>query len=303
VLPSAPALVVAGVLALCAIVASARAWVALFNDLVSSRASRVALRGTFYLSQLTKYLPAGGVVQAASQLGLAPSAGVPLRRAAVAYPVSAVGAVAGGATLASGLALSSSQPAWVRVLAALGLATPALLHRGLMARTLNIARKVIHRIPSADNLPAQRDIIEFYLWALVTIGPLSAAFTVLLESIADQGDPLVTFSAFAAAWVIGFLAVPIPAGVGVREAVLLGLLPKPDTAAVLAASLALRLLTIATELLALLGNRIAARRLRDPVAAARSVGEIVPPSIADSGTSRHDGDAPAVTRSDSGPGG
>jgi hypothetical protein len=46
VLPSAPALVVAGVLALCAIVASARAWVALFNDLVSSRASRVALRGT-----------------------------------------------------------------------------------------------------------------------------------------------------------------------------------------------------------------------------------------------------------------
>ena len=56
----------AAVLALVAIVASARAWVALFSDLVDSRASRSVLRGTFYLSQLTKYLPVGGVAQAAS---------------------------------------------------------------------------------------------------------------------------------------------------------------------------------------------------------------------------------------------
>ena len=66
VLPSAGALAVAAALALVAIVASARAWVALFSDLVDSRASRSVLRGTFYLSQLTKYLPVGGVAQAAS---------------------------------------------------------------------------------------------------------------------------------------------------------------------------------------------------------------------------------------------
>jgi uncharacterized membrane protein YbhN (UPF0104 family) len=61
-------------------------------------------------------------------------------------------------------------------------------------------------------------------------------------------------------WAVGFLAVPIPAGVGVREAVLIGLLPGVGTAQLLAASLALRLLTIGTELVATLGNKVAMRR-------------------------------------------
>jgi hypothetical protein len=78
VLPSAEALVAGGVLSLVAIVASARAWVSLFSDLVASREQRLIMRGTFYLSQLAKYLPAGGIVQTASQVGLAPAAGVPI---------------------------------------------------------------------------------------------------------------------------------------------------------------------------------------------------------------------------------
>ena len=86
VLPSAQYLAVAAVLAFASILSSARAWVALFRDLVTSRASGAALRGTFYLSQLTKYLPVGGVVQAASQMGLARTLGVPMRRVAVAFP-------------------------------------------------------------------------------------------------------------------------------------------------------------------------------------------------------------------------
>jgi glycosyltransferase 2 family protein len=277
VLPSASALAIGALLALAAIVSSARAWVALFSDLVPSRASRSVLRGTFYLSQLTKYLPAGGVVQAASQLGLAPSAGVPLKRAAVAYPVSAVGAVAAGATLASPLAMDTDLPAWVRVLAALGLATVGLLHRGLMARALGLARRAIHRVPTADQLPTQRDILMFYLWALLTIGSLCGTYVVLLHSLNNDSSALTTFSAFAASWVLGFVAVPIPAGIGIREAVLVGLLPGVPTAQLLSASLALRLLTIGTELLAMSGNRMLLRRhvrLRPPEQPAETV--IVP---------------------------
>jgi hypothetical protein len=261
VMPSPLALAAAGALALVAIICSARGWVALFSDLAPSRSIRAVVRGTFYLSQLTKYVPAGGLVQAASQLGLAPSAGIPLKRAAVAYPVSAVAAVAAGATLASGLALDSDQPGWVRWIALLGIASTALLHRVPMAKALDLLRRINHRVPSADQLPTQRDIVMFYVWALATIATLCAAYATLVRSLTDDVAPLTVVVAFAAAWVIGFLAVPLPAGVGIREAVLVGLLPEASTASLLSASLALRLLTIATELLALAGNRLARRRL------------------------------------------
>jgi hypothetical protein len=266
VLPSAPAWVAAAVLALVAIVASARAWVALFSDLVDAPAARAAVRGTFYVAQLTKYLPVGGIAQAASQLGLAPTVGVPLKRAAVAFPVSAVCAVVACGTLGSGLALDTGQPDWVRLLALCGLLTPILLRRSLMARVLDLARRFVHRVPGSDQLPTQRDIVVFYGWALVTIGSLCGAYAILLGSLDTGAYPGTMFCAFALSWAVGFLAVPIPAGVGVREAVLIGLLPGVGTAQLLAASLALRLLTIGTELLATLGNKVAMRRYVVPPA-------------------------------------
>lgn len=259
VLPSSDTIAIAGVLALVAITSSARAWVALFSDLMINSPSRNVLRGTFYLSQLTKYVPAGGIIQATSQLTLARAAGVPLRRAAVAYPVSAVGAVAGGSTLAAGLVFASDLPTWVRAIAFLGLGTVVFLHRGLMARVLDFMHRRVPRIPDSEQLPTQRDILIFYVWALVTIGALCAAYTVMLGSLSNA-NPYNVFCAFAASFVIGFVAIPIPAGVGVREAVLVLLLPGVGTGPLLAVSLALRILTIGTELLAFLGNKLVARR-------------------------------------------
>jgi hypothetical protein len=266
VLPSAPAWMVAGVLTLVAIVASARAWVALFSDLLDARASRAAVRGTFYLAQLTKYLPVGGFAQAASQLGLAPTVGIPLKRAAVAFPVSAVCAVVACTTLASGLALDTGLADWIRILALCGLLTPILLRRTLMAPVLDLARRFIRRIPGSDQLPTQRDIIVFYAWALVTIASLCGGYAILLGSLHTGANPGTVFCAFAFSWAVGFVALPIPAGVGVREAVLVGLLPGVGTAQLLAASLALRLLTIGTEVLATVGNKVAVRRYVVPPA-------------------------------------
>jgi hypothetical protein len=259
VLPSLPTIVFGGVCALVAIAASARAWSALFSDLLTSRAHLLTLRGTFYLSQLTKYLPVGGLVQASSQLGLAHTVGIPVKRIAVAFPVSVVAAVSAGATLSSGLVFDSALPGWVRALSVFGLAVPLFLHRGLMARVLHLARRVSHRIPEPDHLPTQRDIIIFYLWALVTVGALCAAYAAMLRSLTDM-NPFSVFCAFALSWLAGFLAVPIPAGVGVREAVLVALLPGVGTAPVLAVSLTLRLLSIGAELLTTLLNKIITRR-------------------------------------------
>jgi hypothetical protein len=259
VMPSTPALVVAGALALVAITASARAWAVLFRDLLTTRSKRIALRGTFYIAQLTKYLPAGGVIQVASQLGLAPTAGVPLKRAAVAFPVTVIGALSACATFGCGLALVTDLPGWARTLAGLSLLTVLLLYRPLMATALDLARRIIPRTPAADQLPRQVDILTFYLWALVTIGSLCGGYTVLLLSVTDGINGPTVFAAFAMSWAVGFLAVPVPAGVGVREAVLVAAIPGVPTAPLLAASLALRLLTIATEVLALVGNRLASR--------------------------------------------
>jgi uncharacterized membrane protein YbhN (UPF0104 family) len=255
VVPGPLALVVAGIAALVAILASAQAWVELFDDLVTERPQRASLRDTFLLSQLTKYLPAGGAVQAASQIGLAKSVGLPLRRTAVALPVSVVGAVAGSATLASGLVFVDAVPTWIRVVVVLGLSAVLLLHRGALAWVLDRARRRIKRLPGSEELPSQRAILVFYGYALVTIGALCVAYTVLLRSLTTAVSPYHMFCAFALSWVVGFLVIPIPAGVGVREAVLVALLPGVGAAPLLAASLALRLLTVATEVLAYFGNK------------------------------------------------
>ncbi|MGZ4688341.1 MAG: lysylphosphatidylglycerol synthase domain-containing protein [Acidimicrobiia bacterium] len=260
VLPSIQAIAGASVLAMIAIVASARTWAALFNDVLDTKSNRVALHGTFYLSQLTKYLPGGGVVQAASQLSLAPSAGVPMHRVALAFPVSAVCAVVAGATLGSGLVFDGSLPDWTRALVLLGLLTPVFLHRKLMAAVLGLARRVVHRIPHPDRLPTQADILRSYAWALLTVGCLAGAYAVLLDSLTAGHNPLMILCAYALSWMIGFLAIPIPAGVGVREALLVALLPGVGTAPVVAASLALRLIAIGTELVALGANKVIARR-------------------------------------------
>lgn len=269
VVPGPVALTVGGVAALVAILASAHAWVELFDDLVTERPRRASLRDTFLLSQLTKYLPAGGAVQAASQIGLARSVGLPLRRTAVALPVSVVGAVAGSATFAAGLVFVGSAPAWARLVAVLGLAALLLLQRGVLAWVLERARRRIKRLPGSEDLPSQRAILMFYAYALVTIGALCCSYTVLLRSLTTAASPFHMFCAFALSWVIGFLVIPIPAGVGIREAVLVAVLPGVGAAPLLAASLALRLLTVATEVLAYFGNKAVTTRLHR---SARSVG-------------------------------
>ena len=263
-LPSAGALAVAGGLALVSILASGRAWVTLFQDVLDGAKVRLRFEAGYYLSQLTKYLPAGGIVQAASQVSLAAATGAPLGRLAVAFPVSVVGTVAAGATLGAGIALAGELPGWARALALVGLAAPALLYRRFLAAVLRLARRYVRRIPAPDRLPSQRSILAYYLWALAAIGATAAAYAVLLRSLTDGASPTIVFFAFALSWTLGFLVVPLPAGIGVREVILIAAIPEVGAGPVLAASLAHRLLGIGAELVAVLGSNLAARRLALP---------------------------------------
>ena len=262
VMPDPGALAVAAGFSLAAILTSGRAWVALFQDVLRDRGHRIRFESNYYLSQLTKYLPAGGAVQAASQVSLAASGGVPLGRVALAFPVSAIASVAAGATLGAGLVLASELPGWARALALVGLAAPALLHRRFLAAVLTAVRRFVPRIPAPDQLPNQQSILTFYAWALVSIGCTAAAYAVLLHALDGEPSPAVVLCASAMSWTIGFLAIPLPAGIGVREAMLVAVLPGVGAAPLLAASLSHRLLAIGAELAAAFGSKLLGRGSR-----------------------------------------
>jgi uncharacterized membrane protein YbhN (UPF0104 family) len=62
--------------------------------------------------------------------------------------------------------------------------------------------------------------------------------------------------AFAVAWTTGFLAVPFPSGIGIREGVLIAATGSPSGAAsVIAASIVHRLVTMVGEIVMILFSR------------------------------------------------
>jgi hypothetical protein len=258
VLPDPPALIVAGALTLVSITLAARAWTELFD----SRHDRRALAGSLYASQLTKYLPAGGFVQAASQVSMTVTAGARVGHAATAAAVWAFTTVVAGCTLASGLVFATSLPAWLRAVSLCGLLAPLLLHRRALAFALHAAHRLIRRVPDPEVLPTQRRILVSFAWSLGNAITGSAAYAVLLSGQNTDANPVTVMSAFALSWVVGFLVFPLPSGIGVREAVLVAVVPGASSAALLAASLALRFLVLASEVVATVGNQLIARRER-----------------------------------------
>jgi uncharacterized membrane protein YbhN (UPF0104 family) len=76
----------------------------------------------------------------------------------------------------------------------------------------------------------------------------AVVYAIVLRELDSTTSIMRTALAFSAAWVAGYVALPFPAGIGVREAVLVGLLPAP-AAVVTAASIVHRLLTMLAELI------------------------------------------------------
>jgi glycosyltransferase 2 family protein len=255
-LPDAPALMVAGALTLASIVLAGRAWTELFDR----RHDRRALAGSLYASQLTKYLPGGGFVQAAGQVSMSVTAGARVGQAATATAVWALTTVVAGCTLVSGLVFASSLPTWLRAMSLCGLLAPCLLYRRVVAVALHAAHRLIRRVPDPEALPTQRRMLVSFAWSLGNAVSGAAAYAVLLRVPGSDTDPVIVIGAFALSWVIGFLVFPLPSGIGVREAVLVAVVPGASSAALLGASLAQRFLVLAAEVAATVGNQVVARR-------------------------------------------
>jgi uncharacterized membrane protein YbhN (UPF0104 family) len=246
-LPGVASLAAALVLQVVAMILVARGWAALFPPGVDREP---IIRG-LYTSQLTKYLPAGGFVQAASQVALS-SGETGLALAAVRLPVFSTCSLAAAGTAGAALAVVGDLPTWARILAGLGLGLLALLDRRVLARALELARRVIRRLPPPDSLPNQPAILRCYVLNLLSQIVYAAAFVLLLSDLADV-DSVAAAAAFCAGWGLGYAALPLPSGVLVREGVLLAVLPGLAIGSVLASAVAHRVTSFVAE--ALLAGR------------------------------------------------
>ena len=239
-------------------VSAARAWSVLLGPTVDP----LEVRGAMYASQLSKYVPGGGVLQAAGQVVLSTSDRLTVRRSALAWATSMVLTVVAGVLLLSGLALLGGFGDGARIVAVLGFASLLLVNRGRLGWVLTQLRRFTARIPEPDLLPEQRALHVALGWTISSLLLSAASYTTILVDLDSAVRPVEVLPAFVAGWLAGFLLVPLPAGLGAREAILVALIPGSTTGLVLAASLSQRLIAFVAELLLLAGNRLTRRRRR-----------------------------------------
>jgi hypothetical protein len=116
---------------------------------------------------------------------------------------------------------------------------------------------------SEELIPRQRDIVIAFCWAVAGIFSTALAFAILGgSSLGAAGWEVIT--AFALAFTAGYLAVPFPSGIGIREGTLALALPAAGLATVVAISATHRLIAMAAELIMIATTRRAGRPLRTP---------------------------------------
>ena len=203
----------------------------------------------FMVANLGRYVP-GKVWQMAGLVALARGRGVPPAQATGAA-VLGQGVGLAAATLVGLLSLRTSglgEPwAWIvplLLLGGVGLALIPRVFRGLLATWFRLARA-----EAPEELGPRRAIA----WLLVGLSAwmvYGVAFWALVEGLGHDVSLLPTASAFAAAYVLGYVMVFAPAGIGVREGFLVAFLaPQVGAGAAGAIAVVARLWTTLLEVI------------------------------------------------------
>lgn len=236
----------------------------------SSDLPRPLVYRVFYASQLGKYLP-GTAWAYVAQMELARDRGIERKSSAFAIVLGAFMTVA-TAFVVGAFSLDVRElwgwPEWIgwAAVAASMLATVVLAVRPTFVES--IARWLLRRLRRQP--PVTEPSGVRLRWALVwSVAAWIAYGTHLwLLAIGAGVDPVAGFplaiGGFAAAWVVGFLVVFVPAGIGVREAVLVGVLVSAgmDTPSALAVSLVSRFVIIVAEVLLAVPSMLTLRGAR-----------------------------------------
>ncbi|WP_324650854.1 lysylphosphatidylglycerol synthase domain-containing protein [Georgenia sp. H159] len=241
-------------------------WRAVMTDLGSPLAVTDSSR-VFFVSQVGKYLP-GGVwnIVAAAEMGA--DHRIPRRRSVSAMAVSILVSIVTGLLLAVVAVLlgpSDIRDTYGWVVWSLPLFV-VLLAPPVLNRVLGLALSLVRRPPLEKPL-SLGGITRSAGWALA--GWIVAGVQVWVIGTSLGMDVTVATLAlavggYALAWIVGFLAIVVPAGVGVREAVLGALLTGQlgAGAVVVTVLLARVVLTVADLLLGLGAMSVLRRRSR-----------------------------------------
>ena len=221
------------------------AWAVLFEG--PQRNASVA-RG-FLVAQLGKYVP-GGAVQIAGQIGMARRAGVDAVDAAVALPIHAATTVgsAGGAASIVFAFVAESSPILLRfaMVVAGATAISVVVVPRLFEIALDAAGRRWSSVPTSSALPDRGSIRRSALFGAVGAVAYGAAFVALLGPTTDG---VAVGAGFFVSFTVGFSLLPVPAGIGIRELVVVLLLESyQPVAALVAAGVVLRIVQLVVEL-------------------------------------------------------
>ncbi|MAP62557.1 MAG: hypothetical protein CMH34_02165 [Microbacterium sp.] len=175
----------------------------------------------FFLSQVGKYVP-GSIWPVVAQAEFARDHGVSRARAMTGSIVAMiVGVVTSGIIGAVGLVLSVpgavGQYWWALVVAVL---LACLLFPAVLDRLVSMAFRLTRR-PDAPVRIGARPLLASAAWSAAMWLVLGVQAWVLLREMAPGTTFVLAAGAFAFAWLVGFLVVIAPAGVGAREAALI----------------------------------------------------------------------------------
>jgi uncharacterized membrane protein YbhN (UPF0104 family) len=250
---SVGALAASSALALLALVFTLVGWRALLADL-GSRLSWGSASGVLFVGQLGKYLP-GTVWTVVVQTEVASAVGVPRKRTAV------VGLVSMGMSALAGLGvgvlalpslLSSSGEAWYLLVLLLVPVGAVVLHPRVLNVLVNRALRVVKREPLEERLSGRAIAVTMaaYVAGWLCLG---LHVWVLVHDLGADGVHALVPAVFgyALAASLGMVAVPLPAGIGLREVVLVLLLTGPlDQPAAAAVVLLSRFIVTASDVVA-----------------------------------------------------
>jgi len=256
-------LVLAGVAGLASLLASMLAWRAALAGLGAPLPLPVAGR-VYFLGQLAKYVP-GSVWSILGQSELARVHGVPRDRTAtaglVAMLISVAMALAVGVLALPGLAGGDRLGyAWVLVLL---VPLAVALRPSVLARLTGLALRVLRRPPLPVALDGG-DVAAVAGLSVVNHVATGTLVWLLAEDVGAGGGALLAaaIGGHALASACGLLAIPVPAGAGVREAVLVAVLtPSIGVAAAAVVAVVARLVLTVADLAAA-GLAVVAARAR-----------------------------------------
>ena len=220
-----------------------------------------------FAGELGKYVP-GGVWTVLGRGELARrGGGIPrstgYATTLITYAITCVAAASVGGVLAGAAAARGHGFAWGWALVAAAPLSLAALHPVVVATALRAGHRLSGRRVDLAPPPSRR-LLELVGWSAPAWLLMGGAAALVTEALGVTQEPFRVAFAAVTAWLVGFLAVPVPAGVGVREVVFVVAcgLPAGPAAAVAAITRALLVLVDAAggfAALAFVGRTVRAR--------------------------------------------